>query len=312
MQSSSANLKVVYSSSPLDSTHTASEQRIYSVMYRLTISRGTTERHFGRKELTEQTGIRSDYTIRKAIDGLIAKQSIEIIYYKNGDPLGPRYRIYKPDEIFTRRRSLEMEIDPQSKKIRSLSVTPATTPATTPAIFAGVPPQKLRGLDPSLLLKVLNLKINSDDDTRACAREGSSFENFLRSFFPTVTESEIQKASQEIEKLITQEMEKRLSLSKTPPVSPNYLVECIRRLCSESQSADREPKRTGKQDQNNKSSKKRITEIAKQVRQAHVGQANYNIADFSEDIKSACAREGISYDSALITEVIEGLGRKSV
>ena len=111
----------------LDATHTASEGRIYSVMYRETISKGIQERHFGPKELCQKTGIRSDRTIRTAIDGLITKLSIEIISHTNGSPLGPRYRVFDPKEIERRRRAVEMVIDTQSKKI----ITPVATPVIT-------------------------------------------------------------------------------------------------------------------------------------------------------------------------------------
>ena len=111
----------------LDATHTASEQRVYSVMYRETVSRGVRERHFGPKELCEKTGIRSDRTIRTALDGLIEKLSIEIVSNSNGSPLGPRYRVYEPREIAGRRKTLGIEIDPQSKKF----VTPVGTPVVT-------------------------------------------------------------------------------------------------------------------------------------------------------------------------------------
>ncbi len=99
----------------LDATHTASEQRVYSVMYRETISRGVRERHFGPKELCEKTGIRSDRTIRTALDGLISKLSVEIVSQFNGSPLGPRYRVFEPREIATRRKASGLEIDSQSK-----------------------------------------------------------------------------------------------------------------------------------------------------------------------------------------------------
>jgi hypothetical protein len=118
----------------LDATHTASEQRIYSVMYRETVSRGIRERHFGPSELCRKTGIRSDRTIRTAIHGLIQKLSIQIISNINGNPLGPRYRVFDPKEITKRRRTAGIEIDPQSKKIiNQNSLTPVVTPVATPA-----------------------------------------------------------------------------------------------------------------------------------------------------------------------------------
>ncbi|HEX8283134.1 MAG TPA: hypothetical protein VF588_07255 [Pyrinomonadaceae bacterium] len=100
-------------------------------MYRETVSRGVRERHFGPKELCERTGIRSDRTIRTALDGLIAKLSIEIVSQFNGSPLGPRYRVFDPREITGRRKAAEIEIDPQSKKITTPVDTPVDTPAAT-------------------------------------------------------------------------------------------------------------------------------------------------------------------------------------
>jgi hypothetical protein len=115
----------------LDATHTASEQRVYSVMYRETVSRGVRERHFGPKELCERTGIRSDRTIRTALDGLIEKLSIEIVSHANGSPLGPRYRVFDPREIVSKRKAANIEIDTQSKKITTPVITGVTTGAAT-------------------------------------------------------------------------------------------------------------------------------------------------------------------------------------
>jgi hypothetical protein len=110
-------------------------------MYRETVSRGVRERHFGPKELCEKTGIRSDRTIRTALDGLIEKLSVEIVSHSHGSPLGPRYRVFDPKEIVGRRKAVGIEIDPQSKKI----ITPATpaitgvaTGVATGVNFAGV------------------------------------------------------------------------------------------------------------------------------------------------------------------------------
>jgi hypothetical protein len=86
-------------------------------MYRETLSKGQRERHFGFKELCVKTGIRSDRTIRRALDGLQEKLSVEIVSYFHGNPLGPRYRVYDPKEILKRRKTAGIEIDPQSKRI---------------------------------------------------------------------------------------------------------------------------------------------------------------------------------------------------
>lgn len=114
----------------IDATHRASEQQIYSVMYRETISKGVSERFFGTSELMRKTGIRSDKTVRTALRGLREKLSIEIVSFTYGNPLGPRYHIFGPKEILQRRRDAGIAIDPQSKQI----ITPVATGVTTSEI----------------------------------------------------------------------------------------------------------------------------------------------------------------------------------
>jgi hypothetical protein len=122
----------------LDATHTASEQRIYSVMYRETMSKGQRERHFGFKELCVKTGIRSDRTIRRALDGLQEKLSVEIVSYHHGNPLGPRYRVYDPKEILRRRKTVGIEIDPQSKRIVGTGVGTGVDTGVQTGVGTGV------------------------------------------------------------------------------------------------------------------------------------------------------------------------------
>jgi len=144
---------------PLDATHTSSETRVYSTMYRETISKGTNTQYFGTKRLMTLTGIRGDHTVRRAIDGLIAKKSIEIIDPNYGNHIGPRYRIYSPKEIFERRKEAGIEIDPQTKKI----VTPITTPVETPVKMTGVTPVKTTPVTPVKMTGDI-LNINKIDD----------------------------------------------------------------------------------------------------------------------------------------------------
>jgi len=116
----------------LDATHTGSEQRVYSVMYRETISKSVRERHFGPKELCERTGIRSDKTVRMAVRGLVQKLSIEVLSHNSYYPMGPRYRVYEPREVTKRRKAAGIVIDPQTKKIISTDPTPVATVVATP------------------------------------------------------------------------------------------------------------------------------------------------------------------------------------
>lgn len=107
-------------------------------MYRETLSKGQKERHFGFKELCDKTGIRSDRTIRRALDGLQEKLSVEIISYFHGNPLGPRYRIYDPREILKRRRTAGIEIDPQSKRITGTGVGTGVPTGVGTGVSTGV------------------------------------------------------------------------------------------------------------------------------------------------------------------------------
>jgi hypothetical protein len=143
----------------LDATHTASESQVYSIMYRETVSKNLRERHFGPAELMKKTGIRSDRTVRRAIDGLISKLSIEIVAYAPGSPMGPRYRVHKPRDIEQRRKSAGIEIDPFTKRI----TTPATTPVTTPVATGdnsdrgtGVAATPVTGVDIAGVIKYRN------------------------------------------------------------------------------------------------------------------------------------------------------------
>src|ERR1044072_6323834 len=101
----------------VDATHTASEKIVYSHMYRETVSKGRLEGHFGPALLMKLSGIRSRNTVHKALYGLIEKLSVEKVAESQGNPFGPRYRIFGPQEIVRRRKASGMVIDPQTKKI---------------------------------------------------------------------------------------------------------------------------------------------------------------------------------------------------
>jgi hypothetical protein len=157
----------------LDATHTASEQRVYSLMYRETISKGMRERHYGPKELCAKTGIRSDRTIRLAVRGLVQKFSIEIVSHGAYFPQGPRYRIIEPKEVLRRRRVAGMEIDPQTKKILSPvgttvdTAVPTVAPTTVGTVVDGggknyrSTPVEITGVTP---VETTGVYINKEND----------------------------------------------------------------------------------------------------------------------------------------------------
>lgn len=109
----------------VDATHTASEKIVYSHMYRETVSKGRSEGHFGPALLMKLSGIRSRNTVHKALYGLIEKLSVEKVAESQGNPFGPRYRVYGPQEILRRRKAAEMVIDPQTKQITERAGIPA-------------------------------------------------------------------------------------------------------------------------------------------------------------------------------------------
>jgi len=230
----------------LDATHSASEQRIYSVMYRETVSKGQKERHFGFKELCAKTGIRSDRTIRRALDGLQEKLSVEIISYSHGNPLGPRYRVYDPKEILKRRKAAGIEIDPQSKRITSTGVGtgvstgvatggknygsgPVETTPVTPVLSTGV--YKYRNLPEDLSHPGTASSSNQyrqRDDDEAFAE----FVNLLRENAREITGREPSAAEaakwRELAEVLVTEL--RIAAGRTTVSSvPAFLAEHLRR-----------------------------------------------------------------------------------
>jgi hypothetical protein len=223
-------------------------------MYRETFSKGQRERHFGFKELCVKTGIRSDRTIRRALDGLQEKLSVEIVSYFHGSPLGPRYRVYDPKEILRRRKTAGIEIDPQSKRIVSTGVgtgvptgvdtgvqtgvatggkkyggTPAKTTPVTPVLSTGV--YKYRNpfdgaLEPGAASSSNQTRQAGDDEAFA------EFVNLLRQNATEITgrqpaAAEAAKWRELAEVLVT---ELRIAAGRTTVSSvPAFLAEHLRR-----------------------------------------------------------------------------------
>jgi hypothetical protein len=144
---------------PLDATHTSAEAKVYSIMYRQTISRGLRERHFSNLDLMKATGLRSDNTVRAALRGLRAKLSIELIGHERFFRYGQNYRVYSPKEIFEARQRVKMVIEPKTKRILSSAVSYAATSADSQAAASS----RIEGLLPQKLRDMLN-HVNSDDE----------------------------------------------------------------------------------------------------------------------------------------------------
>ena len=110
----------------LDSTHTKSEQIVYSIMYREAITKGKSQEYFSIRKLMKSTGIGSDKTVYKALQGLIAKLSIWMVEHSNNKPQGTLYRVHIPRDIFKLREEKGIIVDINTKRIVNTVVTTAT------------------------------------------------------------------------------------------------------------------------------------------------------------------------------------------
>lgn len=97
--------------------HTQAEQKVYKAMIAETKKQGVLELYFSFQQLSRKTGFQNRRTIIAAINGLTAKKSIEILIDQHGDHHGRCYRVFTPKEIIERRKSSQIQIHPQTKKI---------------------------------------------------------------------------------------------------------------------------------------------------------------------------------------------------
>lgn len=78
-------------------SHTSVEHRLYSAMLSQPVD------HFTARSLMDLTGIRSLSTVRRGLEGLVIKLSIDKNGRQNGD-LATAYRVYSPQEVIERRK----------------------------------------------------------------------------------------------------------------------------------------------------------------------------------------------------------------
>ena len=97
--------------------HTQAEQKVYKAMIAETKKQGVLELYFSFQQLSRKTGFQNRRTIIAAINGLTAKKSIEILIDQHGDHHGRCYKVFTPKEIIERRKSSQIQIHPQTKKI---------------------------------------------------------------------------------------------------------------------------------------------------------------------------------------------------
>ena len=108
---------------PMDlaTTHTGSEHKLYSFFYEATVLQGIRDRQFTHREMSERTGIRSSSSIKEALRGLIAKQTVEVLWVESGNTSGSMYRVYTPSEVEARRRAANLTVDLRTKKVVTAS-----------------------------------------------------------------------------------------------------------------------------------------------------------------------------------------------
>jgi DNA-binding CsgD family transcriptional regulator len=83
-------------------SHTSVEHRLYSTMLSQLSDLARTN-HFTARTLMDLTGIRSLSTVRRGLEGLVVKLSIDKNGRQNGD-LATAYRVYSPQEVIERRK----------------------------------------------------------------------------------------------------------------------------------------------------------------------------------------------------------------
>src|ERR1700759_3334921 len=87
-------------------THTRVEQGLYEAMFAETRSKESRAASFSIRRLMELTGLTSYSTVRRTLRGLLRKLSIES--GENGSAAkqgGTTFRVYAPEEIFSRRNA---------------------------------------------------------------------------------------------------------------------------------------------------------------------------------------------------------------
>jgi DNA-binding NarL/FixJ family response regulator len=87
-------------------SHTHVEQQLYRAMLTESAARESRTEAFSASRLIALTGIRSSSTVRRGLQGLLKKQSIERVLGEGVKRSlnGVSYMIYSPEEVFSRRR----------------------------------------------------------------------------------------------------------------------------------------------------------------------------------------------------------------
>lgn len=159
----------------LDSTHSSSEAKIYSIMYRETLKLKKTELRFGLKEIIQKTGL-SDKTIRTSIHSLESKLSIKVIAPSQGI-YGRMFTIYTPKEITEARNNANIEIDTTTKKIISQTINTVVTTAVITTQPTAVNNTAVSAVNNTAVKKKTPYNINNKNYDDSKKIESSSYDN---------------------------------------------------------------------------------------------------------------------------------------
>jgi DNA-binding CsgD family transcriptional regulator len=97
-------------------SHTTSEQQVYAAMLAEIAAVGTRVASFTTRRLMTLTGIAGYSTVRRSLNGLVNKLSIErqkVAGPNGGDHPPVVYLVFSPEEIIARRRAVELPIYPK-------------------------------------------------------------------------------------------------------------------------------------------------------------------------------------------------------
>lgn len=98
-------------------SHTQLEHRIYISMLSQAMAGGNGVALFSIRMLMTLTGIRSSSTVRRGLEGLIAKLSIERQGNGNGES-GRGFLVRRPEEILAQRNAMGVDLYPRAVRIR--------------------------------------------------------------------------------------------------------------------------------------------------------------------------------------------------
>ncbi|HJZ82824.1 MAG TPA: helix-turn-helix transcriptional regulator [Pyrinomonadaceae bacterium] len=100
-------------------SHTTTEQQIYAAMLAEIAAVGTRVASFTMRRLMSLTGIAGYSTVRRGVNGLVNKLSIErqkVAGHEEGDQPPVVYLVFTPEEILGRRRAVGLSIYPKGLK----------------------------------------------------------------------------------------------------------------------------------------------------------------------------------------------------